>query len=100
MNKSEPTIREQWRALVSVSPGMTLLLVLSLAVAIGRAMYVIAIEHSDSFIRVIGLFDIWLAPWGLAFISGVFLAAHSPAIDRKAKALSSKRLRDAFGAKY
>lgn len=90
-HKAEPTIGEEWRALLGEAPGMTLVFVTSFAFAICRFVYVVGIHQSKSFIEAVGLFSPWFAPWALMLVTGSIISLKADAIDKRAKGLAAKR---------
>lgn len=95
---NQPTIREQWRALRDVAPGLSNIIFLSLVVAIGHLWWGRA--HGAGALESVGLFGPWFSPWLIAIMTGIRLSLDGPAIDARANELRKQRQRRIYGSKY
>ncbi|WP_300494641.1 hypothetical protein [Marinobacter sp.] len=94
---NEPTIKEQYQALMDVVPSQTVLVFGALVIALGKACIAFA-TGDPTFDQVFGLVGGFA--WFIAIASGAAVSAHSGQIKAREKELVRGRLRNAYGARH
>jgi len=95
---SEPTFLEQHQAMTEIVPGFLLILTISFSFMTGRAIFMIA--TGSDIPEAFGIGSPVAAFWVVSIISGVMIGSHSYDIEKRARQLARKRLRDAYGQNH
>lgn len=92
---SSPTFKEYIQAIMHVRPGFFLAYLAAISIVVGRGAW--ANLNDLSLITAVGLFTPWFGAWVVALCSAMVLSIHTDDIENKARQLSARRIRAAYG---
>lgn len=95
---NEPSLIDEVKACWDVVPGSILIFLISLTVAIARAIW--GAMHDFSIIDSIGLFSPWFFPWVICIVISFVISSRSDEIDLKEKKYQKARVQAKYGARY